>query len=356
MKKPVILHCINHLGLGGAEILLKNTVKQLDCYDHVICYLKYPHTLATAFNSSPVYHLNYTSFFKSFQAIQCIRKIIERHNVDVVHSHLFYSTLLARFACARKSKLVFTVHNILSKDAFEVNRLSLWAEKLTYKKRHTVVGVSGEVLNDYNSWVGIKGKSFVLYNYVDEQFFNLSRPIDPDISSGLRLIAVGNLRRQKNYHKLIEAFTLLKTVPISLDIYGAGDLEKDLEKELLYKINEGRLNIRLMGRIDNVADVLSDYHAYIMPSLFEGFGIAPMEAMAAGMPVLLSDLPVFKEIAEDLPVYFNPTSSSSIANAILYVYNNWTEVISNVNKGRELIKSKASRDVYVSKLIRIYNS
>jgi len=148
MKKPVILHCINHLGLGGAEILLKNTVKQLDCYDHVICYLKYPHTLATAFNSSPVYHLNYTSFFKSFQAIQCIRKIIERHNVDVVHSHLFYSTLLARFACARKSKLVFTVHNILSKDAFEVNRLSLWAEKLTYKKRHTIVGVSGEVLRD----------------------------------------------------------------------------------------------------------------------------------------------------------------------------------------------------------------
>jgi hypothetical protein len=74
MKKPVILHCINHLGLGGAEILLKNTVKQLDCYDHVICYLKYPHTLATAFNSSPVYHLNYTSFFKSFQAINVFGK------------------------------------------------------------------------------------------------------------------------------------------------------------------------------------------------------------------------------------------------------------------------------------------
>jgi len=78
--------------------------------------------------------------------------------------------------------------------------------------------------------------------------------------------------------------------------------------------------------------------------------------MAAGMPVLLSDLPVFRELAEDLPVYFDPLNSSSIADAILYVHNNWTEVISNGNKGRQLIKSKASRDVYLSKLIRIYNS
>jgi len=356
MKKPVILHCINHLGVGGAEILLRNTVRQLDGYDHVICHLGLPDTLAADFSPYPIYNLRHTSFLKTIRSIQSIRRIIKRHNVDFVHSHLFYSTLLARFACARKNKLVFSVHNILSKDAFEMNRLSLWAEKLTYKKRHTIVGVSRHVLNDYDSCVGIKGKSFVLYNYVGDQFFNLPITIEPDISSGLKLIAVGNLRRQKNYLRLVEAFTMLKTIPVSLDIYGAGDLEQNLQQELLHNIEEDKLNIRLMGRSDNVAAVFSKYHAYIMPSLFEGFGIAPMEAMAAGMPVLLSDLPVFRELAEDLPVYFDPLNSSSIADAILYVHNNWTEVISNGNKGRQLIKSKASRDVYLSKLIRIYNS
>ena len=80
----------------------------------------------------------------------------------------------------------FTIHNILSKDAFEVNRLSLWVEKLTYKKKQAIIGVSQEVLNDYNTWVGIKGKSFVLYDYVNEIFFlaeagsaRTERPVSP---------------------------------------------------------------------------------------------------------------------------------------------------------------------------------
>ena len=53
---------------------------------------------------------------------------------------------------------------------------------------------------------------------------------------------------------------MLKTIPVSLDIYGAGDLEQNLQQELLHNIEEDKLNIRLMGRSDNVAAVFSKYH------------------------------------------------------------------------------------------------
>jgi glycosyltransferase involved in cell wall biosynthesis len=255
-------------------------------------------------------------------------------------------------ASLKKMKFVFTVHNPLSKDAFGVNRFSLWAEKLTYRKKQTVIGVSREVLHDYDTWVGIKGKSFVLYDYVHDKFFDLQYASCRDISSGLKLIAVGNLRRQKNYATLLDAFLLLRDLPVSVDIYGGGDMEHELAR----KIKNEQLNVRLMGRVSDVSKVLPAYHAYIMPSLFEGFGIAPMEAMAAGMPVILSDLPVFREVAENIPIYFDPGNARSIAEAIKYVYDNWSDVNVKGLRGRAIIKQKASREVYLSKLVEIYES
>jgi glycosyltransferase involved in cell wall biosynthesis len=351
MDKPVILHCINSLGIGGAEILLKNTVSQLDRYDHVICQLDFPDTLAPDFKPYPVYNLRHTSFIRSIRSVLSLRRIIKRHKVKIIHAHLFDATLLARLAKPKNVIFFFTIHNILSRDAFEVNRLSWWVEKLTYKKKQAIIGVSQEVLNDYNTWVGIKGKSFVLYDYVNEIFFKLAYNMK-DVATELKLVAIGNLRRQKNYSKLLDAFLLLRDLPVSLDIYGSGDLEK----ELLDKIKKGNLRVRLMGRTNNVPEVLLCYHAYIMPSSFEGFGLAPMEAMAAGMPVILSDLAVFREVAEDVPVYFDPDDPDSIAEAIRYTYNNWQKVSQNNTRARLLIKQKASKEVYLSKLFDIYNS
>ena len=351
-KKSVVLHCINSLGVGGAEVLLRDTITGMPEFDHVICYLNKPEDLLPDFKNYSTYNLGHSGWKNSFRTISRMKKIIRQHNPDVIHSHLFEVTVLSRLATSKNDNFFFTIHNIMSKDAFEVNRMSVFAERVTYKKRHTIIGVSQQALNDYNKWIGIKGKSFVLYNYVKQSFFDASYDYNRDIQNAFKLVAVGNLRRQKNYFALLEAIHLLKDHPIHLDIYGSGDLEK----ELLDKINKERLNVRLMGRTNDVSAVLPAYHAYIMPSLFEGFGIAPMEAMAAGMPVLLSNLEVFKEVAEDFPVYFDPANPSTMADAIKYAYDNWQQVKSKAQKGKSMIKQKVSREVYFSNLIKIYNS
>jgi glycosyltransferase involved in cell wall biosynthesis len=248
-------------------------------------------------------------------------------------------------------KFYFTIHNVLSKDAFEVNKLSKYAESLTYKKRHHLIAVSKDALDDYDKWIGIKGQSTVLYNYVHQKFFNLHYDENMPIAGDFKLVAVGNLRRQKNYPALLEAFRLLKDEPVSLDIYGSGELKEELESSIL----TGGLNIRLMGRVNDVSKVLPQYHAYIMASLFEGFGIAPMEAMAAGMPVILSDLEVFRELGEDLPQYFDPGKPQSIAESIMLLYQNWEAARAKAKKGKDLICRKASQEVYFKKLLEIYH-
>jgi glycosyltransferase involved in cell wall biosynthesis len=352
MSKPVILHCIDSLGVGGAEVLLRDTINGLEDYDHIVCYLRMPAPLLSSINVQYSYHLEHGSWRSLFSTRKKLKQIIRTHQPDLLHAHLFEPTLIARLSVPRKLKFFFTIHNILSKDAFEVNRLSLIAEKLTYKKRHHIIAVSKEALNDYDEWVGIKGKADVLYNYVSQIFFDLHYNYDLQVTDSFKLVAVGNLRRQKNYPALLRAFELVKDIPVSLDIFGTGGMQEELQNT----IDRGQLKVRLMGRVNDISEVLMNYHAYIMPSLFEGFGIAPMEAMATGMPVLLSDLEVFREIGEDIPVYFDPKDPSSIAATIRQAFQNWDGIKEKAKGGKALISGKASKEIYFKKLSGIYTS
>ncbi len=350
MKKPVILHFINSLDRGGAETLLRDTVLELTDYHHVICYLCSPDILAGELTGCKLYKLDHTSWSQSWQTIKKMKRIIKEEQPQIIHSNLFDVTLLARMAAPRSVPFLFTIHNVMSKDAFEENRLSKISESITYKKHHQLIAVSEEALKDYDQWIGIKGKSTVLYNYVNQKFFDLHYNYTQDLANGFKLVAVGNLRRQKNYSLLLEAFKLLKDVPVSLHIYGGGELENELK----HKISEEGLNVRLMGRAGDISTVLPNYHAYIMASLFEGFGIAPMEAMAAGMPLILSDLQVFREIAEDVPYYFDPVTPASIADAIQFAANNWQLMKEGAKRGKDIVRQKASKEIYFKKLLEIY--
>lgn len=336
--------------MGGAEMLLKNTLPLLEEYKHIVCYLGGTEELKESFAAFPVYNLHHHKHLDVLRSIRRLRKIIVDNNAAIVHAHLFESTLIARLACPAKVKFIFTIHNLLSKDAFEVNRFSLWVEKFTYKKRHTIIGVSAGVIKDYDKYIGVKGAAYVVYNYIEDKYFENGYMIRDQLEQSFRLVAVGNLRRQKNYENLLKAFELLRDYPVTLDIYGKGDLQAFLQEV----INKNKLSVTLKGRIQNVADVLPLYDAYIMPSLFEGYGIAPMEAMAAGMPVLLSDIEVFKELAGKSPVYFKPDDPESIAEAVKNMYKNWSEIKKRSEDNSAMVFDKASKQVYKTKLLDVY--
>ncbi|MFH1340393.1 MAG: glycosyltransferase family 1 protein [Pseudomonadota bacterium] len=77
-------------------------------------------------------------------------------------------------------------------------------------------------------------------------------------------------------------------------------------------------NVRLAGYIDELdkAMLIGDAHGLIMPSFAEGFGVPIIEALAAGTPVLCSDIPVFREVAGEFADYFDPFSTESICASV----------------------------------------
>ena len=187
--KPVIVHVIDSLTRGGAETLLVNLLPALaERYEIVLVTLK-PETdfPRDAIAVKQLYCLDYGGTKSLPAAAWKLRRIIRSHRPALVRSQLYVASIVARLATPRGVPLVFSIHNPMSEDAYRLNRLALPLEKLTYRKRHALIGVSRSALEDFDHWVGIKGKSYLLYNFINDAYFAAPR-VRTSVAPALRLV------------------------------------------------------------------------------------------------------------------------------------------------------------------------
>ena len=344
----LIIHVIDSLAMGGAEVLLKNTTKLLPEYKHLVVYLNGPETLKKEFNANVEFIcLRHRQWKDSLKTIKKLRRIFTETKPVLIHSNLFNANLFTRLAAPKHIPVICSLHSSYSIDAFGKNRKSLWVEKLTLKKKHTLIAVSKFVLDDYLKFVPFDGKKFVLYNFLPDDSFTIQ---PTRFSEGLRCVAVSNLKVAKNYSYLLKVFSDLKNSGITLDIYGEGDLKDDLQKE----IDENDLPVRLLGKAADVKNLFKDYDLFVQASSNEGFGISVIEPMAAKLPVLISDIPVFREITSGHAHFFPLDDQSKAAGVFLRLLNNRTELIKHVEAAFDFCQQHYSSKIYRKKLLSIY--
>jgi glycosyltransferase involved in cell wall biosynthesis len=106
-----------------------------------------------------------------------------------------------------------------------------------------------------------------------------------------RAIAVGRLDAQKGFDMLIDSWALNKNKLVNwqLDIYGQGEWEQMLKEKI--HVNNLEQNIRLKGITTNIKAELQDSSLFLFSSRYEGFGLAIIEAMTVGLPVISFDCP-----------------------------------------------------------------
>ncbi len=332
--------------------MLLNTIKELTEYNHIVVFLTTINEHQVDFSRyAKVYKINFKTWLLLFYYAIRLHRIIKKTQVAIVHAHLWKSVTLARLATPGNVRFIFTIHSPLSEDPFRKSRLSLCIEKLSYRGRQEILAVSKTALLDYSQMIKIQGKNHVIHNYVEDNFF--LQKLLPKINQGaLRLIAVGNLKEVKNYFLLLKLITTLKGVPVTLDIYGDGPQYEQLDEY----ISKNKIEVRLMGVKDDIISVLPDYDLFVMASLYEGFGIAMIEAMAVGLPVLVSDIPVFREVAGDAAFYFSLQNEKDFAERIkeLQLLKQEGNLALCGEKCREQAKAVASKSIYLEKIRSIY--
>jgi glycosyltransferase involved in cell wall biosynthesis len=144
------------------------------------------------------------------------------------------------------------------------------------------------------------------------------RGVEPDASVLLRLglesqpflLFIGSPVPNKNVATAVTAFCQLQRADVRFVIVGAAD--SSVFGQGLQLLPPG---VVLAGRLSDaqVAALLLRARALVFPSLYEGFGIPPLEAMVHGCPVIASDIPPVREVCGEAVLYFDPTNAAALA-------------------------------------------
>ncbi|MFZ5424792.1 MAG: glycosyltransferase family 4 protein [Patescibacteria group bacterium] len=172
----------------------------------------------------------------------------------------------------------------------------------------------------------------------------------------------GNISRtsvEKGHSVLIEAFSKFfankhDKENFHLLIAGGGELEE----ALIFQINELNLTnyVTITGRFaeSDKLKYYASFDSFVFPSFAEGFGIVLIEAMAAGLPVICSNLPVLCEVAQDNVAYFNVGDSQDLAEKLNSLVVDQQKLNSIGQNARMFVKEHYSMDKFIENYIKLY--
>jgi len=341
MKPITVLHVIDTLQTGGTESQLLRILPRLDpgVFRQVLCPLQMTGSLAGVAGDGVETHPLGLHKNDVLRGVAALRATIARVRPDLLHTHLFAATLMGRVA-GRLSRLpvVTTLVNTPYAPAWRIDdpALARWkveavraVDALTASWTSWYVAISETVKRSAVRHLGIPADRITVIprGVAPEDLPALSPEEMRQVRQSLGwadadplILNVGRLVPQKGQRHLIEAMVeVMQRLPRArLAIAGEGRLRGALEAQIRALRLDG--TVRLLGDRRDVPVLLAAANLFVFPSLSEGFGVAFLEAMAAGRPCIASDLEVVREVAgSDAAVLVPPMSSGALADAIMTV-------------------------------------
>ncbi len=164
------------------------------------------------------------------------------------------------------------------------------------------------------------------------------------------ILAVSSFNFQKNFRSLVKAYIALARNDVKLFLVGS--FNKNFADILLVKTIEENSNIILKGRVSDLelVDLYSNALCFVYPSLYEGFGIPPLEAQACGCPVIVSNAASLPEVCGDSVLYCDPYDVDDIRSKINQLLDDLSLRKKLIIKGRKNVDQfswdKSAKQIY----------
>lgn len=257
---------------------------------------------------------------------------------DVVHE-TFYSR---HRVASRKTPTVITIHDMIHElfpEEFPRNDQTSRAKKVAAMRADHIICISENTRKDLISLFGIpEEKISVVYHGID-----CVAPVGTEITYPSPdqpfILYVGVRNQYKNFGRLLHAISSSPQLKKDFKIiaFGGGPFSP-LEENLICKsgFSPGQI-IHVKGSDDILARLYTTATAFVYPSLYEGFGFPPLEAMAHNCPVISSNASCLPEIIGNAADFFDPRNEESIASAIAAVVYSESRRQELIRKGQSLI-------------------
>ena len=317
-----VLHVIDHLGYGGAPLVVRNIVKRLDrsLIEPSVCALR--SNLNSIDIDADVINLNCHRY--GFAAIGAIKRLCNERGIDIVHAHLQKSIICSLLSGSTVPVVIHEHGGILRMDYMGwIYRLLLKALK---RRICAAIGISRVTTEKLQYVTGLSPEQIIMNpNFIDTERFvperynrNRIRHYWSMPDDKMVLGFVGRLDQCKGADLLIEAVALLVQQGISCHaiIVGQGNQYRALQRQINLLDLQGK--VTLAGLAENPAEWMAGFDIGVVPSRREGFGVVATEYMAMGVPLVATETGGLLEIIEHKTTgLLAPVDSApDLANAI----------------------------------------
>ena len=228
-----------------------------------------------------------------------LARVVDEHGLDILHVHYAYPHAVSAYLARRMSrrpqlKIVTTLHGT---DIMLVREDESFASLTRFGilESDAVTAVSAFLRDTTRAWFGIRKPIEVVPNFVDSARF---RPAGARTPGPFRIVHVSNFRPVKRPLDAIKAFCILRLHhEAKLKMVGVGP-EVKAARALARKLGVHR-DVEFAGEERQIERILADSDLLLSTSEFEGFGLAPLEAMAAGLPVVATRAGGISEVVAD---------------------------------------------------------
>jgi len=360
-----ILHTIDTTGPGGAETVFIELLSRLDKSKYkatvVIRGRGWVHDELCRRGFSP-YIVNAKGSF-NLKYLFSLIKIIRRERIDVVQSHLLGSNVYCCLAgWLTKTPVIATFHGVVDLENERMINLKI---RIVNHLARNIVPVSEQLKNlllDYKFVTLNKLK--VIYNGVYTNNFqskksNVIRKELDFSESDIIIGSIGNIRAPKGYEDLIQAAYIVAKKKPKIKFVVVGENKNTLYEALLKRRDDLGLenNVYFLGFRSNVAEILNSIDLYLLSSTSEGCSISTIEAMASGVPIIVTKCGGLEEMVSDQhdALIVGIRAPAEIAEAILKLTEDNSLRTKITNNALKTVNSRFTLDAMLDAYKALYS-
>lgn len=251
---------------------------------------------------------------------------------DIVHTHLFPASAHVSFlsGCGYfKGGRILTEHSTSNRRRNSM--LGRMIDDRVYSRFDKVIAISKGVESELlEARPVVSGSTLVVENGSDMRFDTTTQRQTRE--APIRILSIGRLSGVKNYHTALKALARLDRDRFTYVVLGEGPDRQALE-DAVQDLGLGS-NVTFKGFVGDIQPELEKADIFLIPSKWEGFGLAAVEAMNASLPVVASDVPGLRDVVSaDCGQLVDPSNEVAIADALLWLANDPEQRIAMGRKG-----------------------